>query len=164
MYISGKKELTKHPKFHQAIVLCKYAKMSWRSIYMDPDNELAIQFNGKLSIKQIKLVLRHFLDLIAGEYTEEINPQEHVDYSYNWDGNSWYTQVFTPDGWDFKAFTMPSKVYTEEEEKAFKEYEEMLTRIQAQEANGDYSINPDDYDYPLSEQVFEREIQGEWDN
>ena len=110
MYIYEKSELKEHPMFQQAVMLSEMqTKAQWRSIYRDKAGELAVSFYGRLSEEQIKIVLMHFKDLIDGDTdTNSISCKPCTDYSYSnmhhSNGEEEYTQVFTPDGYDYSRF------------------------------------------------------------
>jgi hypothetical protein len=110
MYIYEKPELVEHPEFQQAIILSEMqTNAQWRSIYRDKSGELAISFYGKLTEDQIKIVLMHFKDLIDGDTNvDNISCKYGVDYSYDnghhANGEKEYTQVFTPDGYNYSQF------------------------------------------------------------
>ena len=110
MYIYEKSELVEHPMFWNAILLSEIqTNAKWRSIYMDKSGELAVSFYGKLSEEQIKTVLMHFKDLIDGDTdVNNISCKYGVDYSYDnghhANGEKDYTQVFTPDGYNYSQF------------------------------------------------------------
>lgn len=98
MYLYKKSELKKYPQFYDAILLCEYMDLQWKSIYMDNNGELAITFEGKLNEEQIKTVLMHFKDIIDGDTNvEKISCEYLTDYEY--DGET--TRIFTPDGYDY---------------------------------------------------------------
>jgi hypothetical protein len=132
MYIT-KKNL-KGTVFESTIVLLEYF-LKWESIYMDPDNELAISFSGKLNERQIATVIRNFLDIIVGDYSGKIEPQEGRDYVIHYH-NGWHTQVFTPNGWDFKALTGPKPSYDEDFHRRFREIMNAL-----EERGADFDID-----------------------
>lgn len=110
MYIYEKSELTEHPQFFEAVLLSEMqTKAKWRSIYRDKSGELAVSFYGKLTEEQIKTVLMHFKDLIDGDTdTDNISCKYGIDYSYDnghhANGEKEYTQIFTPDGYDYSKF------------------------------------------------------------
>ena len=110
MYIYERHELVDHPQFLDAIILSEMqTSKKWRSIYRDKTGELAISFYGKLSESNIKTVLMHFKDLIDGDTdTNNISCNYGVDYSYanghHANREKEYTQIFTPDGYDYSKF------------------------------------------------------------
>ena len=110
MYIYEKSELAEHPMFQQAVMLSEMqTNATWRSIYRDTSGELAVSFYGKLSEENIKTVLIHFKDLIDGDTdTNNISCKYGIDYSYenghHANGEKEYTQVFTPDGYNYSQF------------------------------------------------------------
>ena len=110
MYIYERQELAEHPMFQQAIMLSEMQiDKEWRSIYRDPSGELAVSFYGKLSEDNVKTVLMHFMDLVDGDTDlNKISPKYNVDYSYanghHANGEKEYTQIFTPDGYDYSRF------------------------------------------------------------
>lgn len=110
MYIYERQELAEHPMFHQAIILSEMQiGTKWRSIYRDKSGELSVSFYGKLTEEQIKTVLMHFKDLIDGDTDiPSISCEYNVDYTYsnlhNADKEGPYTQVFTPDGYNYSRF------------------------------------------------------------
>jgi hypothetical protein len=110
MYIYERQKLAEHPMFQQAIILCEMqTNTKWRSIYRDKSGELAVSFYGKLSEDNIKTVLMHFKDLIDGDTDiTAISCKYNIDYSYNNEhhanGEKDYTQVFTPDGYNYSQF------------------------------------------------------------
>lgn len=74
---------------------------------MDPNGELSVCFNGKLSEEQVKTVIMHFKDIIDGDTdVDKINPKVNVDYvicnRHHADNEGEFTQVFTPDGYDYR--------------------------------------------------------------
>lgn len=110
MYIYKKSELVEHPMFWNAILLSEMqTNAQWRSIYMDKSGELAVSFYGKLSEDQIKTVLMHFKDLIDGDTNvDAISCEYNTDYTYDnghhANGEKEYTQIFTPDSYDYSRF------------------------------------------------------------
>ncbi len=109
MYIYEKSELTEHPQFFEAVLLSEMqTKAEWRSIYRDKSGELAVSFYGKLTEDQIKTVLMHFKDLIDGDTdTNNISLEYGIDYNYSNKegiGEKPFTQIFTPDGYDYSNF------------------------------------------------------------
>lgn len=110
MYIYEREELAKHPELKQAVWLSGLQTgAKWRSIYRDKDGELSVSFYGKLTEQQVKTVLMHFKDLIDGDTdVSSISCKYNVDYAYSnphsTDKEGPYTQVFTPDGYDYSKF------------------------------------------------------------
>ena len=108
MYIYDKTELIEHPMLNQVVALSEMtAQVNWRSIYMDKQGELSVSFYGQLSKGQIKTILMHFKDLLDGDTdVNNISCQYGFDYTYSSDDNvlKEFTQVFTPDGYDYSQF------------------------------------------------------------
>ena len=110
MYIYERQELAEHPMFQQAVMLSEMTTGSkFRSIYRDKSGELSVSFYGKLSEEQVKTVLMHFKDLIDGDTdVPSIHCEYNVDYTYSnlhgADKEGPYTQVFTPDGYNYSRF------------------------------------------------------------
>jgi len=110
MYIYKREELAEHPIFMQAIMLSEMQTgANWRSIYRDKSGELSVSFYGKLTEQQVKTVLMHFKDLIDGDTdVSSISCKHGVDFTYSnlhgADKEGPYTQVFTPDGYDYSRF------------------------------------------------------------
>lgn len=109
MIAHTKKELAKYPYFLQAITLCELQGLKWNCLYMDPDGELAITFEGVLTEDNVRDVLMHFMDIIYNDTNvSNISTKKDVDYvvcnRHHADGHSEYTQVFTPDGLSYKNF------------------------------------------------------------
>lgn len=99
MYLYKKEELKEYPQFHDAILLCEYMGLQWKSIYMDREGGLAISFKGKLNEEQVKTVLTHFKDIIDGDTNvEKISCEYLKDYEYEDD----ITRIYTPDGYDYR--------------------------------------------------------------
>ena len=92
MYCYNKEELPK--QVQDAVMLCEFMGMKWYDLYMDPNGELAITFEGELTPEQAETVNMHFLDLLYAQKEKYSNP----DYEYH-KGN---TIVYTPDGENFK--------------------------------------------------------------
>ena len=107
MYIYEKSKLAEHPMFQQAVMLSEMTtKAEWDSLYRDKSGELAIKFKGKLDESQIKTILMHFKDLIDGDTdVEKISCKAMVDYAHGYSNQEGrYTQIFTPDGYDYSRF------------------------------------------------------------
>jgi hypothetical protein len=110
MYIYKKEELAKHQMFMQAVTLSELmTKSAFRSLYRDKSGELAVSFYGRLSEDSIKGILMHFKDLIDGDTNlSEISCVYGVDYMYSnthhSNGEKEFTQIFTPDGYDYSSF------------------------------------------------------------
>lgn len=99
MYLYKKSKLIEYPKFHDAILLCEYMGLQWKSLYMDNKGELAITFEGKLNEEQVKTVLMHFKDILDGDTdVEKISCEYLKDYEYDDET----TRIFTPDGYDYR--------------------------------------------------------------
>ena len=110
MYIYEKSELAEHPMFEQAVILSEMTTGArWSSLYRDRDGEMAITFDGALEESQIKTILMHFKDLIDGDTdVPSISCKPNVDYvicnRHHADNRGEYTQIFTPDGYDYSRF------------------------------------------------------------
>jgi hypothetical protein len=109
MYIYERTELAEHPMFQQAVMLCEMqTNATWRSIYRDYSGELAVSFYGMLTEEQVKTVLMHFKDLIDGDTDiENISCKYGTDYNHSNKegiGEKPYTQIFTPDGYNYSQF------------------------------------------------------------
>lgn len=95
--------------FKNAVMLCELTTdgAKFRSIYMDPNGELSINFDGHLSNEQVKTVIMHFKDIIDGDTNvDKITTEPFVDF-VRWDSkNDKYTQIFTPDGYNYKRFVV----------------------------------------------------------
>ena len=110
MYIYEKSELVEHPMFWQAIILSEMTTgAKWSSLYRDKDGGLAVIFDGALNEEQIKTVLMHFKDLLDGDTNvRNISCKPNVDYvvcnRHHADNRGEYTQIFTPDGYDYSQF------------------------------------------------------------
>lgn len=90
------------PVLHDAALLCSMQGMKFRSLYMDPQGELAISFYGRLPIEKIREVLIQFHENPDALYSS-VNPEEHVDYIYQNDHQEGYTtQIYTPDGVNYR--------------------------------------------------------------
>lgn len=110
MYIYKREDLQKHPMFDQAVMLSEMQiRAKWRSIYRDKKGELSVSFFGKLTEEQVKTVLMHFKDLIDGDTDlSSISCEYNRDYTYSnphdADKEGAFTQVFTPDGYNYSQF------------------------------------------------------------
>lgn len=79
-----------------------------RSIYIDPSGECAISYYGYLTEQQIKEVMINFCYPGEDKSYDEIHPVEHKDFVYGGDhvqysNDSEYTQIYTPDGLDYRT-------------------------------------------------------------
>lgn len=121
MYCYKKEELAaEYPKLHSAVVLCELMGYVWKSIYMDKSNELAIEFEGKLSEADVRNIKMHFMDLIDGECDfSHITTEYAQDYLYHHNDDGYTTEVYTPDGYDYKNFTKSVEESEEEYEPMF---------------------------------------------
>ena len=92
------------PFVHDAILLCTLAGMQLRSAYMDPNGELAIRFDGKLSEKDIAFVLMQLNPYPNAETSiHDIHPAEMIDYVVQNDhqtGRS--TEIYSLEGIDYR--------------------------------------------------------------
>lgn len=101
MIAFSKEQLAEYPQLQDAITLCELGGLKFRSIYIDPDGEIAITFDRLLTEERVKFVLMHLLDIIYGDCNvSAIKPKQDVDFVYNFAGRC--TQIFTPDGLDFR--------------------------------------------------------------
>lgn len=103
MYIYKKEDLAEeYPQLHDAITLCELGGLKWKSLYMDPSGELSVVFDRLLTEERIKFALMHFLDVIYNDTNvDTISTKENIDYVYNYEKK--YTQIFTPDGLDYRT-------------------------------------------------------------
>lgn len=104
-----------NPYLHNAALVLSYrtdAKHNpiykLRSIYMDKFGECAISYYGILTEQQIKEIMINFCYPGEDKSYSEVNPIEHKDYVYcnrhHTDKEPEYTQIFTPDGLDYRQF------------------------------------------------------------
>lgn len=97
---------------HDAVMLCEMQGFKLRSLYMDKDGECAVSFWGKLNEEQIKnILIQFYLDDVL---LDDINPVFNKDYTYRYEvdpknGGREYTDIFTPDGIDYKTMTTSGK-------------------------------------------------------
>lgn len=92
---------------HDAVMMCEMQGFKLRSLYMDKDGECAVSFYGKLTEEQVKnILIQFYLDDVL---LDDIHPQYFQDYKYenghNTDKEGEFTQIFTPDGIDYRTMT-----------------------------------------------------------
>ena len=96
---------------HDAIIVCEMQGFKLRSLYMDKDGECAVSFYGKLTEEQVKnILIQFYLDDVL---LDDIHPEYYKDYKYenrrNANGEEGFTQIFTPDGIDYRTMTTSGK-------------------------------------------------------
>ena len=78
-----------------------------RSIYIDPSGECAISYYGHLTEQQIKEIMINFCYPYEDKSYDDISPVERQDYVFSnphgTDKEGPYTQIYTPDGLDYRA-------------------------------------------------------------
>lgn len=94
---------------HDAVMLCEMQGFKLRSLYMDKDGECAVSFYGKLTEEQVKnILIQFYLDDVL---LDDIHPEYYKDYRYRTPRNNCekeYTDIFTPDGIDYRSMTTNS--------------------------------------------------------
>lgn len=94
---------------HDAVMLCEMQGFKLRSLYMDKDGECAVSFYGKLTEEQVKnILIQFYLDDVL---LDDIHPEYYKDYSYRTPRNNHekeYTDIFTPDGINYRNMTTNS--------------------------------------------------------
>ena len=92
------------PFVHDAVLLCALAGMQLRSVYMDPNGELAIRFNDKLSEKNIAFVLMQLNPYPNAETSiNDIHPVNMIDYAIQNDHQTGYsTEIYSLEGIDYR--------------------------------------------------------------
>lgn len=90
-------------KLHDAILLTTLVdnnKYKFNKLYVDPDKECAIYFEGILPLKVIQAFFFNLRDDITSESKiEDESIEAFKDYEYNYDGNT--TAIYTRNGWKY---------------------------------------------------------------
>lgn len=99
------RELNKveNASLHDAILLTTLVdnnKYKFDKLYVDPNRECAIYFEGVLPLKVIQAFFFNLRnDITSSSKIEDENIEAFKDYEYNYDNNT--TAIYTRDGWKY---------------------------------------------------------------